>query len=746
MAPRRSWHEWVVAPFRLDRLAEPRDRARVWYDINADRNLCGSYTAAGDLARKLVPLAHARDPALVDAHQLTVLCFAPDLRDRLPTSDETARLLTFSHEGNPRIWTSRLAHGLADFLIAYAALMAPRPLAIAFENVDRADSLDREFLAILLRRANPAQLTLRIGSASEHLDEPLLGALKSHARQIRPAPILQPPNCKLPVTWLRRLARRSKAWQAEWAALQRLANDQKASAIRLTARSISNLFDEIISHLPRARRSALARAYVASDCTSDDPLETRAYAVITPAQRRALHRARAGALTADGQAAATWGAIPFHSERAGDAAPLLAASKRSMHLAYYQAALDWAIRGRKLLDPLDRGNTYGEFTRNILFATMLLGNYPAAEALCDEVLSGSADDALLAHVTYAKAILYARLYPPERRDYDAAKIWIEKSLVVTTRLPRSGTRAVNIAFLHNTMALAEMRNGNHDIAERLLSDAIAYLAKEAPERFTSECAILYHNSARLNVLRDRPDVAIADLTRLLGQQSANAEAYFDRGLLHQRAGRYTEALRDYDAAMRWSPPHCELHFNRGQIFRELGQSDDALAECNRALQLEPDHVETLINRACLLFEQGKLALSRIDIDRGIELAPDAPRLLCLRGLLELRDGALDQACDNFTRAIELKPSLADAWANRGTIFFKRGALDNALADVTRAAQLREDAAILYNRGRILEAQQRWQEAVEEYERAMTISRGDVHKIARRRDQCLRFLRDDNEHL
>jgi tetratricopeptide (TPR) repeat protein len=740
MVAQRSRHDWVVAPFRLDRLAKPRDAARVWYDINADRNLCGAYTAAGDLARTFASVA--RDPALVEAHQLTLLSLAPDLRDRLPASDQMARLLTFSHEGNPGNWTRRLAHGLADFLIAHVALIAPQRIAIAFENVDRADSLDREFLAILLRRANPAELTLRIGSASDHLDEPLLSALRTHAKKKRAAPILRPRECTLPAAWRRRVAPRSKAWRAEWEALRQCATDRKASEIRQTSGSISKLLDKIVSRLPRARQSALARAYVATDCTSDDPLETRAYAAITPAARRALHRARAGALAANGRTAATWGAIPLHCERAdGDAGPLLAASKHFMHLAYYEAALDCAIRGRNLLDPSDRGKMYGEFTRDILFASMLLRNYPATEALCEEVLSGSADDALLAHVTYAKAILYARLYPPERRDYDAAKIWIEKSLVATKRLPRSATRAVNIAFLHNTMALAEMRNGSYDVAERLLSDAIAYLAKEAPERFISECAILYHNSARLDVVRKRPDMAIADLTRLLGRQAANAEAYFDRGLLHQRAGRYAEALRDYDAAMRWSPPHCELHLNRGEILSALGRPNEALTEYNRALQLEPDHVETLINRACLLFEQGSIAMSRIDINRGIEVAPDAPRLRCLRGLLVMRDGDLNQACDDFTRAIELEPSLADAWANRGTIFFKRGAFENALADLTQAAQLREDAAILYNRGRILEALQRWHEAVEDYQQAMTISEGDVQKIARRRDQCLRVLRD-----
>ena len=423
MGARRSRHDWVVAPFRLDRLAGPRDATRVWYDINADRKLRGAYTAAGDLVRKLGPLAHVRDPALVEAHELTLLSFAPDLSDRLPASDEMVRLLTFSNEGNPRTWTRRLAHGLADFLIAYVASIAPRRIAIAFENVDHADSLDREFLAILLRRAHPAELMLHIGSASDHLDEPLLSALGNHARQIRRAPISRPPDCRLPTAWSRRLARRSKAWRAEWAALQQLPSNHNASAIHPTPPSIGKLFDEAVKGLSKARRIALAEAYVASDCTSDDPIETRAYAAITSMARRALHRSRGRVLAADGEAAAKWGAIPFHCERAaGDARPLLAAAKQSMRLAYYEAALDWAVRGRNLLDPLDRGKMYGEFTRNILFASMLLGNYPAAEALCQEVLSGTADDALVAHVTYAKAILCARLYPPEHRDYDAAKI------------------------------------------------------------------------------------------------------------------------------------------------------------------------------------------------------------------------------------------------------------------------------------------------------------------------------------
>ena len=76
----------------------------------------------------------------------------------------------------------------------------------------------------------------------------------------------------------------------------------------------------------------------------------------------------------------------------------------------------------------------------MLFALLLLGRYDEVESLCEDLLAHSADAALLAHATYAMAILNARLYEKSRRDYDAAKSWIERSRAIPTprRLRRPG--------------------------------------------------------------------------------------------------------------------------------------------------------------------------------------------------------------------------------------------------------------------------------------------------------------------
>ena len=196
----------------------------------------------------------------------------------------------------------------------------------------------------------------------------------------------------------------------------------------------------------------------------------------------------------------------------------------------YNAALEWAVRGRRMLAGAPPGKTHSDLTRQMLFALLLLGRYDEVESLCEDLLAHGADAALLAHATYAMAILNARLYERSRRDYDAAKSWIEKSRAFTDATPASPTRAVNAAFLMNTLALVEMRKGRTDVARQTLVDALALMARDAPDLYRNESAILLHNMARLEVATGHPDLAIGHLSTLLSQQPGDSSAWFDRGL------------------------------------------------------------------------------------------------------------------------------------------------------------------------------------------------------------------------
>jgi tetratricopeptide (TPR) repeat protein len=106
----------------------------------------------------------------------------------------------------------------------------------------------------------------------------------------------------------------------------------------------------------------------------------------------------------------------------------------------------------------------------------------------------------------------------------------------------------------------------------------------------------------------------------------------------------------------------------------------------------------------------------------------------------LGNGHHDAASDAFTRSIEADPFLADPWANRAIVAFRRGDLRAGLHDLTQALTLREDAAILYNRGRVFEARRQWQKAANDYSRALVLDGGDRETINRGYKRCLQALR------
>jgi tetratricopeptide (TPR) repeat protein len=661
---------------------------------------------------------------------------APEIGCYVGVPADVRQALIVSREGNPPSWTRRIANGATDFILGYFEGERSGRVAV-FTNVDDADPTDQEFISVLLRRADPGNLRLCICTRSDRLDPPLAAALEQYARRRRRkksgSGILE-----VPMVW------------AAWFAACGLSDELAVGLWRDLSvyghgrgsppRSLEPFLDESIASLSAHERHTLALAHVNADGTSHRVLAKHVYRRLQASERKAMHLAHAASLVSLGEPSLSLGAIPFHHEQAGDDAErLLTASRSCLDMAWYDAALDWSVRGRRMLSRAPRGKIYGDLTRNMLFALLLLGRYDDVAALCQDLLSQSEDPALLAHATYAMAILNARLYERSRQDYDAAKSWIEKSRKFTENMPASPTRVINAAFLMNTLALVEMRKGRPDAAQQKLVEAVGLMARSAPELYATESVILLHNMARLYVATGRIDLAIDQLSTLLSQQPSDSAAWFDRGLIHQRAGRHEAALNDYDTAIRWEPAHVEAHFNRAQVLSGLHRNEEAIAAYGRVIVLQPDLVDARLNRAILLRERGDLSLANSDIADALRYRPNDARVLCLQGLIEMGIGHHAAASDAFTRSIEADPLLADPWANRAILAVKRGDLRGALHDLTKALALREDAAILYNRGRVFESQRQWQKAADDYSRALVLDAGDSAAISRGCERCREAL-------
>src|SRR5882757_7303576 len=168
--PKPAEHLFLAGESRRDRrthlgtlrLPEPVCPGTRMFD--AHQRSGGPYTAAGALIRALVPGALARRPELVAAHEVEILTVAPDLRDRVPATQETLTSLAVPKEHTrfySRMRTLRIAHGLREFLNDLLRSggsgsddpsHSAGPYALVVDDLDNADTTDREFIAVLLRR------------------------------------------------------------------------------------------------------------------------------------------------------------------------------------------------------------------------------------------------------------------------------------------------------------------------------------------------------------------------------------------------------------------------------------------------------------------------------------------------------------------------------------------------------------------------------------------------------------------
>ncbi|MDX6354327.1 MAG: hypothetical protein QOF98_1230 [Streptomyces sp.] len=708
--PKPAEHLFLAGESRRDRrthlgtlrLPEPVCPGTRMFD--AHQRSGGPYTAAGALIRALVPGALARRPELVAAHEVEILTVAPDLRDRVPATQETLTSLAVPKERTrfySRMRTLRISHGLMEFL--YELLRGAEPngaaepygryeryeptgsYAFVVDDLDNADATDQEFIAVLLRRMDPAVLTVVAGGTSRLLElptpqgrvepgtpvgEPLSTALARHARRVDCAPA---PATPVPATE-----------------------------------------DGLV----------LARRYVAGDCRDDDPAVLAAYGRLDPDERRKLHDERADELQAAGDPTTVLGAYPYHRELGTD--PLgtgLEAMKEAMTVCvmhgFYDAVLDFCARGRAITDWENTPRERWTFSTLMPTALSALGRADEAEEICDSARVNLRDPRVHMQVAYSTAMLYTRHRTPNRRDHERATAWINTAIAISQLLPDAASRAFSTVFHHNGLALIESHRGRPLKALELVTEGLATLDRELDtDEQGLHRSVLRHNRAQVLSGLGRYEEALADFRAVIEADPHFPEYHLDLGNLLQRMGRLDEAAAAYETATRLGPPFPELYYNRADLRNGLGDEQGALADFGYVLELDPTFVDAYVNRAGLLLDLDEPAAAERDILAGLALDPDHALLLAALGRLHAERGAPEPSRAAFDRALDADPELVVALCGRAGVAYESGDTGTALADLRRAVELEPDNPVVrFNRAFVLRGAGRLAEALADLEAA-----------------------------
>ena len=197
--------------------------------------------------------------------------------------------------------------------------------------------------------------------------------------------------------------------------------------------------------------------------------------------------------------------------------------------------------------------------------------------------------------------------------------------------------------------------------------AVALLVRDGVERFQisipfvgaiaglvlAACLALTHR--QLNFWQDditlfRHAIAVTMATK------DNDTAHLNLGFALEKAGRKTEALDEYRAALNLDPSRAETHNDYGNLLDDTGHQDDALAEFQEALRINPNHVASHNNYGTLLVELGRFDEAMKQYADAARLDPSDWHPPYLTGKVLLKQGRDTEAIPYFRKAVQMDPN------------------------------------------------------------------------------------------
>ncbi len=146
-----------------------------------------------------------------------------------------------------------------------------------------------------------------------------------------------------------------------------------------------------------------------------------------------------------------------------------------------------------------------------------------------------------------------------------------------------------------------------------------------------------------------------------------------------RQGKFNEAVRYYDRALKKTPTSFRALHNKGLAFFALNKFDQSIECYDRALALQPDAQSVKLKKAISLNCRRDHEAAKDLLDDILSHDPTNKEALNARALAEFHLGLDDKGIGDLQQALAIDPSYAMAWNNLGSFYLGLGKLDEAIA-------------------------------------------------------------------
>jgi tetratricopeptide (TPR) repeat protein len=435
------------------------------------------------------------------------------------------------------------------------------------------------------------------------------------------------------------------------------------------------------------------------------------------------------------------------------------------YLQEYDNALNdfsYAIK----LNPLSINNLY---ERGVLYKDYLNNNNKAFEDF-QQIISMDPNN--------LDAIVYIGLIYEEQGKIDLAITQYNKGIAREKEDPESA------ALCYTNRAMLYSQQGNIDDAQKDYSKAIE-LNPSYSELYSNR-GIFYQD-----IIQDYNN-ALIDFSLAIELNQNSIDYWYSRGVLYQEYLKdYEKAIEDYNHVLTIDPSNINAINCIGLVYLNQGKKELAIAQYEKGIELEVLSPESAAfcyrNRAEIIKDMGKLEDALNDYSKAIELDPKNPARYTDRGYF-YQDYMQEysKAQNDFSLAIELDRNLTQTWYNRGvfyaeylknyqkaiedfqqvlvidssnvdainyigTLYEELNLHDKAIAQYDKGIVLEkmapESAAFCFgNRAAIFAKQGKFDEALNDYSKAITLDANNLARYIARGAFYRDYLLDYNNAL
>lgn len=157
---------------------------------------------------------------------------------------------------------------------------------------------------------------------------------------------------------------------------------------------------------------------------------------------------------------------------------------------------------------------------------------------------------------------------------------------------------------------------------------------------------------------------LANNKTLQDNSSESANSYLEKGKNALESKAYTNAISNFDNALRQNPKLIQVYFYRAEAYANLADFDKALEDISTYSDIVPDEPNAHWMKASLYAIKQNFNKSIIEYGKTIELLGNNYQLYDERGWIYIELGQYMEAMKDFNRVIELQPQMYNGYFGR----------------------------------------------------------------------------------